>query len=267
VRSRADAHLAVVHTIAIAVLSLGAARAQEQSARTSQESPDPAQIARAIQALKADPNLATERTVKVLRLKGNSTALKPDTPESRNPGTSRVWIAGLSRWLNQSARVLVWCAAAMVAALVVVSIVQRMRRHGLPRDKEAFVRPTHVRSLDIRPESLPRDLGAAALMLWERGDHRAALALLYRGLLSRLAHDYGVPIRESTTEQGCLALASSHLTPERRAYAARVVGVWQQFVYGGHSVEPVTMYALCKDFASLLGAASPAEPVVLERAV
>ena len=44
-----------------------------------------------------------------------------------------------------------------------------------------FVAPSHVRDLDIRPESLPDDVGAAALALWQRGEQRAALALLYRG--------------------------------------------------------------------------------------
>ena len=34
-----------------------------------------------------------------------------------------------------------------------------------------------------------------ALGLWERGEARAALSLLYRGLLSRLVHTYQVPIR------------------------------------------------------------------------
>ena len=77
-----------------------------------------------------------------------------------------------------------------------------------PRGDDAFVAPTHVRDLDIRPESLPDDIGAAARALWDRGEHRAALALLYRGLLSRLAHVHRLPIRDSSTEGDCLALAA-----------------------------------------------------------
>ena len=57
--------------------------------------------------------------------------------------------------------------------------------------------------------------GCAAL--WDRGDHRAALALLYRGLLSRLVHVHRVPIRDSSTEGDCLALAARCLTPRRQA--------------------------------------------------
>ena len=105
-----------------------------------------------------------------------------------------------------------------------------------------------MRDLDIRPESLPEDIGAAARALWDRGEHRAALALLYRGLLSRLAHVHRIPIRDSSTEGDCLALAASHLPQRSREYASRLVRVWQRFVYGGQHTEAATVHALCDDF-------------------
>src|SRR4029079_6929748 len=76
---------------------------------------------------------------------------------------------------------------------------------------DGFVAPTHVRDLDIRPESPTDDIGAAARQLWDRGEQRAALALLYRGMLSRLAHVHRVPIRDSSTEGDCVELASAQL--------------------------------------------------------
>jgi hypothetical protein len=117
---------------------------------------------------------------------------------------------------------------------------------------ETFVPPTHVRDLDIRPESLPAEIGAAARALWDRGEHRAALALLYRGMLSRLAHVHRVPIRDSSTEGDCLSMVASHLTQRKREYMVLLVRVWQRFVYGGEDVEPSTVYALCHDFAPAL---------------
>jgi hypothetical protein len=122
-----------------------------------------------------------------------------------------------------------------------------------------FVAPTHVQDLDIRPESLPDDIGAAARGLWDRGDHRAALALLYRGLLSRLAHAHRVPIRDSSTEGDCLALASTHLDRARQEYVSRLVRLWQQTVYGHESAETTVVYGLCDGFAPALDAAAAAE--------
>src|SRR6185295_7845985 len=100
-----------------------------------------------------------------------------------------------------------------------------------------FNPPTHVRDLDIRPETLPPDIGAAARALWDAGDRRAALALLYRGLLSRLIHVHRLPIRDSSTEGDCLELAARHLTDTRRQYAAALIRAWQRFVYGGEEIQ------------------------------
>jgi hypothetical protein len=120
-----------------------------------------------------------------------------------------------------------------------------------------------VQDLDIRPETLPNDIGAAARALWDRGEHRSALALLYRGLLSRLAHVHRVPIRDSSTEGDCLALAASHLASARHDYASRLVRVWQRAVYGRDEVPAATVYGICDDFARALDAPSPADSIAI----
>jgi hypothetical protein len=156
------------------------------------------------------------------------------------------------RWAEESARFLLWGVAAVLAGLLVVYILRVVRVIRLPHREAPFAAPTHVRDLDIRPETLPPNIGATARALWDGGHHRAALALLYRGMLSRLVHVHRVPIRDSSTEGECLALAAGHLTPRRHDYAARLVRVWQRAVYGREAVEAAIVYALCHDFAALL---------------
>jgi hypothetical protein len=256
VRSHTEvARLVAMAAVLAASLSVGAAGVQRESAQPKAASPGPSEIARAIDTVKADPNLATERTIKTLRWKGST--------ESRPSGVLAWfgWIIGLFRWLEQSARLLVWGAAVLLAGMLVVYIARTIRRHGVPRMEELFVAPSHVRDLDIRPESLPKDIGIAARALWDRGEHRAALALLYRGMLSRLAHVHRIPIRDSSTEGDCLALAASHLTQGGRQYASRLVRVWQRFVYGGQDTQAATVYVLCDDFASALDPASTLDSV------
>lgn len=239
-----------------AALSLAAAPIQRESVPPKGQSPGPAEIARAIDAVKADPNLATERTIKLLRWRGSTEAKPPGSP------AWLAWIAGLFLWLEQSARLLVWCAAVVLAGVLVVYIIRVVRVRGGPRRDESFVAPTHVQDLDIRPETLPQDVGAAARVLWDRGEHRASLALLYRGLLSRLAHVHRVPIRDSSTEGDCLALsAATHLTPGKHEYASRLVRVWQRAVYGREDVQTAIVHVLCDDFASALDPASPLDSI------
>jgi hypothetical protein len=122
----------------------------------------------------------------------------------------------------------------------------------MPERNRRFVAPTHVQDLDIRPESLPPDIGAAARDLWDRGEQRAALALLYRGMLSRLAHVHEVPIRDSSTEGDCLALAARTLDASRVAYATQLVRTWQRAIYGGLTIETAEVWDLCAEFAAHL---------------
>jgi hypothetical protein len=136
--------------------------------------------------------------------------------------------------------------------MLVGYIARAVRAHGLPRREEPFVAPTHVRDLDIRPETLPADIGGTARDLWDRGEQRAALALLYRGLLSRLVHVHRVAIRDSSTEGDCLLLASRQLTPSRLDYVSRLIGAWQRSVYGHEIVASDAVHALCDHFAPML---------------
>jgi len=252
-RSR-GAVLSAVSIAAVLIAATATTRAatavQQESAPAGAGSPGRVEIARALEIVKADPNLTPERTTSTLHWKNARDLAKPE-PFSM-PGWLK-WIAGLFRWLDQSARLLVWGAAIVLAGYLVVFIVRVVRTRGASlRWDDPFVAPTHVRDLDIRPESLPPDIGAAARALWDRGEHRAALALLYRGMLSRLAHVHRMPIRDSSTEGDCLALAARHLTPRRHEYASRLVRVWQRAVYGREEVQGAAVYVLCEDFAPVL---------------
>jgi hypothetical protein len=121
--------------------------------------------------------------------------------------------------------------------------------------------PSHVGSLDIRPESLPDDIGNAAAGLWQRGQQRAALSLLYRGALSRLVHAHGVPVRAASTEGECVALASTRLAPEAQAFFVRLVDAWQLAAYGGRLPGTAQVLAICGEFdLHLPDAAAAAAP-------
>jgi hypothetical protein len=228
---------------------------------TAAEAPQPTreQVAAAVEKLKADPNLGIDK--KTRKLVRNSKA-EPNAPQT-SPGWLN-WIADAFGWLASTARALVWVAGILLVGILALYIKRFVESRGERSVPLRFSMPTHVRDLDIRPESLPDDVGGAALELWERGEHRAALALLYRGLLSRLAHVHAVPIRDSSTEGDCLALAATHLPSARMAYVERLIRVWQRAVYG--NVEPTAeeFHFLGTGFATAVD--MPAETVAVEQA-
>jgi hypothetical protein len=192
--------------------------------------------------------LAQEKVVRSLHWR--SSGKEAETPKRKSNWFS--WIGNLFGFVAQTGRLIVWLAIGVAVALLVIAIA-RIIRSIEPRTRAApFDAPTHVRDLDIRPESLPDDIGKAALALWEQGEHRAALALLYRGLLSRLVHVHEIQIRHSSTEGDCLQLAKQRLQGERSEYVGRVIDVWQRAVYGGQAPQSADVRMLCLGFASAL---------------
>jgi hypothetical protein len=248
-RNRALRPLVSAALLLITALPVSATDSSSTPARSAQRRPDESQIARAIETVKADPNLATERTIRTLRW--------ADQSQPRPDGTYAPfeWLIQLLEWVAQSARVLVWVAVALLAGLLAIYLV-RLARARNPSSKAArTIAPTHVQDLDIRPESLPDNIGATARQLWDTGEHRAALSLLYRGLLSRLVHVHNVPIRDSSTEGDCLRLTASRLAEEQRSYVSRLIQVWQHAVYGGQQPETASLHTLCDGFAPALDTA------------
>ena len=211
------------------------------------EAPTRPEVREALDDVANDPNLATVRTINALRWKKQEAATEEPWwwPLAR-------WSRGLFAWIAASGRLIVWVVGAIALALLTVFIARLVTERGLPRVPKQFVAPSHVRDLDIRPESLPDDVGAAALALWGQGEQRAALALLYRGTLSRLVHVHEVPIRASSTEGECLALARPRLAESSARYAASLVEVWTAAVYGGREPAAGAVQALCGEFAAAL---------------
>ena len=221
-------------------------RAQESvqsgAARVARE-----EVPKALAEVQRDPNLGGQSTMKMLRWKTSQ------RQSSVRDLSWLAWIGGLFGFLGQSARYLVWITIALLAGWLVVYLVRAFKeRRTDDTAADAFVPPTHVRNLDIRPQSLPSNIGATARALWEKGDHRAALSLLYRGLLSRLSHVHRVPIVDSSTEGDCLALLPGRVPPKTGDYAAQLVDAWRGFVYGGTEAETPTVFALCDGFAAAL---------------
>jgi hypothetical protein len=223
----------------------GAARAQEAVPPPSRQ-----EVQAAAARVAQDPNLGSKVKEKTLRFKSNDK--KPEKPEA---SPSLKWLMDLLQWLSETARLLVWAGGALAVALLLVGLRRWILARAEARTPALGALPSHVQSLDIRPESLPDDVGGAAAALWQRGEHRAALSLLYRGALSRLVHDHAVPIRAATTEGECLALARRALDAGRGEFFARLVRAWQLAVYGARLPPEADALALCRDFELHLRAA------------
>jgi hypothetical protein len=245
------AALASCARAAIAALALSAPAATANAASGSQRL-DAARVEAAASAVRADPDLGGVKKASTWRFRDSAS---PDAPARPLP-----WLAAFARWLAESGRVVVWLLVAIALAVLVVTARRWLVVHGDSIGTRGARLPSHVRELDIRPESLPADIGAAVRELWLAGERRAALSLLYRGALSRLVHSYGVAIDAASTEGDCVRLARAALAPPRGDFVSGLVDAWQLAVYGGRSLATAHVLRLCADFDRLLPTHASALP-------
>jgi hypothetical protein len=246
-----------VLTATVLALALNAA-AQDVAPAPAASAPDAAAsraaaVAAAASALRADPLLSGKHMTHVLKWKDEDEPRKKEKPVDTG---LLAWLRSFARFLNDTSRLLVYGIAIVLVALLLVSLRHfvQLRRGGVRVAAGAAV--SHVRDLDVRPESLPVDIGAAAWALWQAGDVAAALSLLYRGALSRLIHRFAVPIGAATTEGECLELARPRLEPGALRYLTQLVRAWEANTYGGRSLSTAMGESLCSGFTNRLDAQS-----------
>jgi hypothetical protein len=209
------------------------------------------QVRGVVAEMRGDPAFANRHTERRLRLIDTGASRPPPAPVP-------AWLRGLARWLAQGGRGLMWVLGAVGVALLIVFAWRWARVRAEAAGDRAALRTSHVNDLDIRPESLPDDIAAAAAAWLARGARRAALSLLYRGALSRLVHVHGVAVRAASTEGECLRLAQATLPPAGGRYFETLVAAWQTEVYAGRAADTAVLSALCAQFDAHFAPAAPA---------
>jgi len=249
VRSLESMRPALVALLLAAPLGAAHAGTAPASAAPAEGPLTRAEIQAAVTAVAADPNLAGEQKTRELRwIRSGSPPPPRETPS---------WTSGFFDFLARSLRVLWWAMGIVGAACAAIWVIRWLRSLPPVIEPDAPAPVRSVGGLDIRPESLPEDIGAAALVLLEAQRTREALSLLYRGALSRAVHRHGVAIGASFTEGEALRAANARLDPSRAAYVADLVGVWQRTVYAGETAARETVERLCRSFAPSLEGAAP----------
>jgi hypothetical protein len=204
------------------------------------------EVRAAAERLRSDPDLGGEHHIRSLRWTRSGAA---DPPRG-----APAWIQGLFEYLGQTARLLMWAAGSIMTAVAVLWAYRTFKARTPAPALMAAPTIARVGDLDIRPESLPANIGDAALALAERGKTREALSLLYRGALSRAVHRFGVPIGESYTEGEALRAVGAVLDAARISYFSDLIGIRRRAVYAGEPTAAQSVKDLCRGFAATLDA-------------
>jgi hypothetical protein len=115
-------------------------------------------------------------------------------------------------------------------------------------DRIRRVAPTELFGLELTEESLPDDLVAEARRTAAAGNARAALALLYRGALVRLAALNGLKLSKGVTERECLESVRSLIPGEGSLYFDRLTMTWLRCAYGHIEPDDQGLERLCREW-------------------
>ncbi|SFP23298.1 protein of unknown function [Pseudomonas sp. NFPP07] len=191
-----------------------------------------------------------------------------DSPKSAEQSELPGWLKALIDRLDSSVfgaaakalEILLWALLLGALALLVWRHREWLRafvgRRPLPGKLPARAAPHQLFGLDLSPNALPEDVAAAAEALWPQ-QPREALGLLYRALLSRLLHDFRLPLKPADTEGQVLEQVKALQLPQLQAFSSSLTLHWQNLAYG-HRLPPAQLkQELCDGWRTLFGPGAP----------
>lgn len=186
---------------------------------------------------------------------------KPEKKEEKKNSAFDRFLNKLSRWLAAifepvvgGMRALAWVVAILVGALLVYLII-RYRDYWLPGGREPPPPPEFLFGLDVRPESLPDDVVAAARAALAAGRIEEALSLLYRGALVVLIHRVQVEFRIGDTENDCLHRVHGRIDRVAEDYFGHLLDQWRLVAYARQIPPMPILENLCTGWQQHFGQA------------
>ena len=214
---------------------------------------------KAIDEIMAQKEFGETKTVTRWRYIGKKKEKEEDEEEEQTDsgsGWSLDWLSGLSLGLGVIGEVILWV---LVAALIGLAVVFYLRwKPTTSRDNHKINRklPKSLFGLEITPESLPDDVGQAALALWNNKDPLLALSLLYRGSLTTLVHHYGINLKGSATEGDCIRMTFINKEKLRQGsaeYFKRLTQTWLMAAYAHRLPSEQEIIQLSEQWAPIFG--------------
>jgi len=174
--------------------------------------------------------------------------VKLRVPKSAGSSGSRT-----SGWFGQLiGNALEWIAFGWVVAFIVwlcwkyryLLALVGGRDKGRPQPIVARV----VMGMDVTPQSLPADIPGAVWHMWQAGQCKEALSLLYRGAICRLIEHGRVEIQQADTEGDCLRRVQQAGTAAHPGYFHGLTRVWIAQAYAGQVPADAVVEGLCREW-------------------
>ena len=168
--------------------------------------------------------------------------------EVETPKLGDGWIT-FARFLAEAMRLLAWALAIAFVGWLLYYLSQRLGWFKDLLRQRTLYKPDVLFGLDLRAESLPDDIPAAARALLAQGDMRGALSLLYRGALRVLIHERDLDVHEGDTEGDCVRRVNRTVPGALADYFHRLVEAWGLVAYARRAPAQTLAAGLVEDWA------------------
>ena len=194
----------------------------------------------------SNDDLNPKKTIHVWKLRRPAEDTKPtETPS---------WLKSIGMVIGFMAEYGLWILLGILAVIII-----RYANRWIPWISDRFEPQRKLATIethDIQVETpLPNDVVAAVRALWNAGEARKAMALLYRAAVQRLSDRLGRAMPKGATESQCLRAARSLTDTEARLFAA-IVRNWQAIAYAQRLPTEVELEALLQAWQQPLEATS-----------
>ncbi len=159
--------------------------------------------------------------------------------------------------LAKYGKVLLLCCVGIVIGFLLLkhSQIRRWLNASFTVQKRGQ-KPEVLFGMDLRPESLPDDVGKTCLQLLNSGRKREAMSLLYRCTLSRLINDHNLQILSSFTEKECCSEVLNSRSAAEATFFDNLTSLWIAIAYGHRDPEQQTCLQLVANWQNFYGAES-----------
>jgi len=212
------------------------------------------EFASAIETVMTSDALSTSRDVRRWVRKDRDETGDEET--ARGDGRLSALLDAIGAALSVVFEFALWIAAAAILLLLALTARYWLPLLGVERRRRYSPERVVLADGEISHDTLPDDIPAAARQLWERGERRRAMSLLFRGSVFAAVVDHGVRLPDSATEGDCLGAVRRQAGGGYADYFGRVVHAWVRCAYGAKAPDDELFGALCTDWQSHAGSAS-----------
>ena len=188
---------------------------------------------------------------------------KGDDEPERQAEPTPPWLIDIVAWIGEYFRWIFWGLAIALALIFVFKNQAWLARFIASQGKRVAQereRPQQLFGLDVTDESLPDDVVAEVMALWQQPQPRESLALLYRATLSRLMTEHELHFRVSHTEGECVRLASGLIPDAKAQYFHQLTRSWQALAYAHEVPDEAVLQDLCEQWRSQFAGEADGQP-------